>query len=63
MPRSFSQSLTTIWDCSSMSLADPNNQEDRDDSWEVPRESMQGGEVWSLELGEVCMGRVMRKSE
>ena len=48
-----------------MSLADTNNHRRivttlRD----MPRESIQGGEVWSLELeGSYVVGRVMRKSE
>ena len=48
-----------------MSLADTNNHRKIVMTlWEMPRESIQGGEVWSLELGgSYVVGRVMRKSE
>ena len=60
-----SQSLITMLDCSSMLLADTNNHKKIVMTLrEMPRESIQGGEVWSLELGgSYVVGRVMRKSE
>jgi len=60
-----SRSLTTISDCSSMSLVNTNNHRRIVTTLqEMPRESIQGGEVWSLELGgSYVVGRVMRKSE
>ena len=61
----FSQSLPTMLDCSPMSLADTHNHKKIVTTlWEMPRESIQVGEVWSLELGgRYVVGRVMRKSE
>ena len=49
----------------SMSPADTNNHKKIVMTLqEMPRESIQGGEVWSLELGgSYAVGRVMRKSE